>query len=145
MFHKRGSRWIVVGELIQRPASFDSLCAYAPSAVVADLFGVRCPPYRALHARRASPAVRKALIAALRADAYTRTLGPYKFDDPCVSRLDPLWAAAGLVFPDTGWPVWFHKSGDRWRVDYGHRRLPPRAIVLSLATCASYNASEYGA
>lgn len=146
LFHRQAKRWAAVGNLIQGSEPFDSLCAYAPSVVITDLFAIRCPPYPALHARPASSAVRKALDAALHADPYTRTLGRFTLYRPCVSRLNPRWAAATVELPDTAEVVWLHQNvARRWQVTYGVHHLPPRAIILSLAACSAYNAASYGA
>ena len=145
VFHRHGNRWRAVGNLIQGSEPFDSPCAYAPSVVITDLFAIRCPPYAALHARPASSAVRKALDAALRADPYTRSLGPFTLYRPCISRLNPRWAAATVELPDTAEVVWLHQNHGRWQVNYGFQHLPPRAIILSLAACSAYNAAAYGA
>jgi hypothetical protein len=144
-FRKEGAQWIPVGYLLKGSQPLDSVCAYAPSVVVTDLFGVRCPRYRALHARRAAPSVRNALTATLRADPYTRTLGPFRLGHACVSRLDPLWAAGAVGLTGTAQLAWFHRVGGHWHAIYAFQRLPPRVIILSLAACIPYDASEYGA
>jgi hypothetical protein len=150
VFHRRGTQWVLVGDVVPPGKPFDGLCAYVPAPVVVDLFRIRCPPYRALHARRASLAVRKALTAALLADPFIRANGGpssrVRVWNLCVSRLDSHWAAANVAFPDTGLVSWLHQVAGRWHVFLSWRLpYPPRAPVLSLASCVGYNAAEFGA
>jgi hypothetical protein len=150
-FHRTGDRWLVVPSLIQAGQPFDGLCAFMPTVVVTDLFRIHCPPLLALHARPASSKVRAALRASLLDDP---TIKQSDAGDPsrvrvlnsCVSRLDESWAAVAVAFPDTGLVAWFHGSDSHWRVFLSwHRALPPRDVILSLASCVKYNAASYGA
>jgi hypothetical protein len=149
-FHRKGTQWVLVGDVVPPGKPFDGLCAYVPVSVVVDLFRIHCPPYRALHARRASPAVRKALTAALLADPTIKANGGpssrVRVWNLCVSRLDSHWAAANVAFPDTGLVAWFHQVAGRWHVFLSWRLpYPPHAPVLSLASCVGYSAAEFGA
>jgi len=48
-----------------------------------------------------------------------------------------------------GGNYFFHRKDGRWRMTYrdnsGKGKLPPRSIVLSLASCTGYSASQFGA
>jgi hypothetical protein len=75
---------------------------------------------------------------------------PFHLVNACVSQLDATWAGGAMVLPDTSIIVWFHETTSGWRPVYFKRQahgttLPPRAIILSVARCVSYNATEYGA
>ncbi|MGH3541239.1 MAG: hypothetical protein ACRDTO_02500 [Mycobacterium sp.] len=152
VYRREGKQWHPVGDVVPAGKPADGLCAYAPASVIADLFRTHCPPYRALHARRAPQALRKELIDALLADP---TIRADDGGDPslvrswnaCWSRLDPAWASIAIAFPDTGLFAWFHRTGtERWRVFLSWRLpYPPRAPVLALASCVGYNAAEFGA
>ena len=159
LFHWQGRYWEPVTES-DRGQPVDGGCAYAPADVMSDLFGIACPPERAVHARVATAAETAALRAALRSDSVTRPFGdvPIEHCGPgsrckprsCISRLDSRWASALMDFSSTGGVVWFRRIGLRWRIAYETssiektRTLPPHAIVLSLASCVGYNAAQYG-
>ena len=147
LFHHSGGRWkLIWTRQSERPA--DGACAYAPAQVVRQLYDISCPSAAALHARTATTAEKAALTAAFHASKLT----PYSRDatglvDGCVSRVDANWAAALAKFKSgTKGVVWFKRAGS-WTVSaetlFGGGRLPPPRIVLSLASCAGYNAAEY--
>jgi hypothetical protein len=157
VFHYRDGAWSVayvfsVGQLA------DGGCAYVPASVMRDLFGITCPPERALHARRATVREQRAIRIAMLEDQLTRRFGNVPLEHcrtnakckpgPCVSRLDSSWASAIMDFQTTSGVVWFKRTGSVWRVadeTSGERGvLPPHKIVLSLASCVGYNAAEYG-
>jgi hypothetical protein len=125
----------------------DGACAFAPSAIVVELYGVRCPSWVALHARVATPGEHAQLVKAFRQDALTR---PYRtaarVTRTCVSRLDPRFAAAAIDLSSTGGFVWFERNP--WRVVFetvaSSGTLPSPKVVLSLASCVGYNAGQYG-
>jgi hypothetical protein len=152
IFHRRGTEWVAVGAGGTWPGRpFDGLCAYAPTAVVLDLFRIHCPPYRALHALPAPKTIRKTLTAALlAAPIIKRDDGGFPSRvtvfNACVSRLDSRWAGAAVAFPDTGLIAWFHETGGHWHVFTSWQlAYPPHAPVLSLASCVVYDAAEFGA
>jgi hypothetical protein len=127
-------------------APFDGACAFAPRAVVADLYGVRCPSWAAVHGRVATRGERTQLVAALHRSALTRDYPRSSVTRVCVSRADPRFAAAAIDLTSTEAFVWFRR--DPWRVAFEtvSRRgtLPSPRIVLSLASCVGYNAAQYG-
>ena len=130
----------------------DGACAFAPAAVVGDLLSIQCPPWPALHARHATPSELTLLRDAFRRSPLTRIYAQVKggsFGGACISRLDAHWAAASVGFPDTVVLMWFHRIEAGWTVvfenDTSHGTMPPRRIMLSLASCSGYNASGYGA
>lgn len=151
VLHRMRSGWTLVPHEAPRSGPFDSFCAFAPSSVVRDLFGIACPPPVALHARRANRPERTQLWATFRRDPLTReeAMHALRLANPCVSRLDSDWASATAVYGDTSLLVWFRRVGARWTVawDQGRpgRKLPARGIILSLASCTGYNAAMYGA
>lgn len=151
VFHRKASLWRYVGWPMEPGQPLDGICAYVPTPVVVDLFHIHCPLYRALHARRAPPRMRKTLTAALLADTRIRVLdggdsSHVRVYDACISRLNPKWAGALVAFPDTGLVAWFHEIRGRWRVFLSWRLpYPPHAPVLSLASCVNYDAAEFGA
>ncbi len=155
LFHRRGPSW--ARSFARNPAALveDFLpgrsvaaCPYAPARVVRDLYGVICPPERALHARRAS-ATESAVFNRLYLRATGLTAEQTRLYDECVSRLDPRWAGALSVFgpPDAhseleasfGGEWWFERQNGAWHL----ARRAPRAIEFSLATCVGTNASEF--
>lgn len=128
----------------------DGACAFAPATVVRDLLAVRCPTWRALHARAARATERDTIRAAFSRSPRTHRWAEHsRLIDICVSRLAPEWAAGDAAFPSTAGTVWFRHQRRRWIPVYdtidSQGALPPRAIVLSLASCTGYNAAEYGA
>lgn len=128
------------------------VCAYAPTAVVQDLYGITCPAWRALHARRATTAERASFRVAVQSSPLTRKYGRDQFQlvQGCVSRLKPEWGAAIGLFPNASGPIWFRRV-DRWEVYTDSLALarggnpPTPAVVLSLASCTEYSPSMYGA
>ena len=143
----RGTRgWTIVwGRLRDNPV--DGACAFAPSRVVLDLYGIRCPSWVALHARVATSGERTQLVQAFRRSALTRPYGKVgRATRVCVSRLDPRFAAAAIDLTDTRGFVWFQRSP--WRVVFetvaSSGTLPSPRVVLSLASCVGYNAGQYG-
>jgi hypothetical protein len=146
LFERRGGRWrVVLTRPSDRPA--DGACAFVPTGVVRELFGIACPGFAALHGRPATTAELNGMEAAFRKSPFTRYWRDAKrLSDVCVSRLDASWAAARAAFPDTSGVIWF-RHRRRWTVAYeslfGGGALPPPKIVLSLAACAGYNAAEY--
>lgn len=150
LLHRKGRRWDVAYLLssgIPGESSFDFACAHAPAKVMLDLYRVKCPPWRDLHARTATTAENHILLAAFYAVYRT----PLAFQrgtalfPACISRLDPSWAATGDAgpikressdeawMPQPGTTQWFHRQRARWRLV---KRLPPHPIVLSLLSCA---------
>jgi len=129
----------------------DGTCGFASAAVVRDLLQFVCPPWAATHARPATPAERAQLLAAFRSTPLTRGLLAKlleKLVRPCVSRLDPDTAAAGLQMSG-GWGLaWFRRTNGAWRSVYETVMPsgvhPSHAIVLSLASCVGYNAGQEG-
>jgi hypothetical protein len=125
----------------------DGACAFAPRAVVADLYGVRCPSWAAVHGRVATRGERTHLVEAFRRSPLTR---PYersaRVTRVCVSRADPRFAAAAIDLTSTGAFVWFRR--DPWHVAFetvsSRGTLPSPRVVLSLASCVGYNAAQYG-
>lgn len=121
----------------------DSACPYAPANVVHDLFGIKCPPEQALHARRANVKEAAALRAVFLshdkippADAAQAQLGYV-----CISRLNPNWAGAHThIGTSAGTTVFFHRKSGRWLLVYDSvaGRRPPHAILLSLESCVAY-------
>lgn len=118
-------------------------CAYAPAKVIQDLYGLTCPAWRGLHAREATTNETASMKA-----AFVPTLGKSLPADPqryvhlsaCVSRLDPGWAKAGVVYgdpekgemnSDAGPTLYFHRQGASWRI----AGRPSHAIALSFTIC----------
>jgi hypothetical protein len=112
-----------------------------------DLYEIMCPAIRAVRARIATHREWASLTAVFKLDRRTRRFAGFRLAHVCVSRLNAAWAAAIAEFPDTGIPVWFHETRSTWRVaSFGKAESTPAgSIVLSLASCAGYNAGEYGA
>jgi hypothetical protein len=148
LFHLAGATWrsVWTHESTQ-PA--DGACAYAPAQVVNDLLRLTCPPAKALRARPATGAE----LALLQNSFESSRLTPYwreakGLKPACISRLNGKWAAAQARFEGTEAILWFKRSG-RWHVAYetivGRGTLPPAPIVLSLAACVGYSASDFGA
>jgi hypothetical protein len=147
MLHRSIRGWTILwGRRRGEPS--DGACAFAPSKVVLDLYGVRCPSWVALHARAATPGERAQLVKAFRQDALTR---PYRtaarVTHTCVSRLDPRFAAAVIDLSSAGGGiVWFQRNP--WRVVFEtvarSGTLPSPRVVLSLASCVGYSAGQYG-
>lgn len=119
-------------------------CAYAPTKVMHDLYGLTCPTWRGLHAREAT----RDETASMK--AVYLTLGKKLPDDlqrqvhlgACVSRLDSSWAKAGVVFGEpekgeqyssAGSTLYFHREGAKWRIAI--KKQPSHAIALSFTTC----------
>jgi hypothetical protein len=151
LIDRRAGKWLVANT-VAVGTNPDGGCAYAPPDAMRDLYGVACPPPRALHARHATRAESATLTAAFKRDPKTRTYGHqrgFHLANACISRLNRSWASAIGEFPDTGIGVWFTKTGSTWRVAHFHPAGPepirPRPIILSLASCTGYNASDYGA
>lgn len=120
-------------------------CAYAPAKVIRDLYGLTCPTWRGLHAREATTDETAGMKA-----AFVPTLGKNPPADPqryvhlsaCVSRLDPSWARASVVYGEPekgeqyssfGGVFYFHREGAKWRIAITKR--PSHAIALSFTTC----------
>lgn len=142
LFHKRGDSWEIayitdVGQIAK------GACAYAPANVMADLYEIKCPSWRALHARRAGKNEATALLNAFFAATPSISVSDrshYSIVKACVSRLDPSWAVAGVFIAKSGQARFFHEQGVHWRLE----TRASRAIVLSLASCAGFNAELYG-
>jgi hypothetical protein len=125
----------------------DGACAFAPRAVAADVYGVRCPSWAAVHGRVATGSEKAHLVEAFRRSPLTR---PYersaRVTSTCVSRVDPRFAAAWIDLRSTGGVVWFRRGP--WRVAFetviSRGTLPSPRVVLSLASCVGYNAAQYG-
>ena len=140
------SAWRRVGffELVDKPVGF---CAYAPAAVIHDLFRIACPGRRALHARAASEVEKNELAAALQRRYGTQASSHMTIARPCVSRLDPNWASATIAATGNvdSANIWFQRKTGRWAVayspPYAKRGRPSDAIILSLASCVGYSAS----
>lgn len=146
-FLHRGTRgWMILwGNRQGEP--FDGACAFAARAVIADLYGVRCPSWAAVHGRVATGSERTQLVEALHQSALTRDYPrSARMIRVCVSRADPRFAAAAIDLTSTEGFVWFRR--DPWRVAFEtvSRRgtLPSPRVVLSLASCVGYNAAQYG-
>ena len=128
LLRKRGNAW---QSYVSEPRlRLIYLCAYAPRIVIHDLFGVVCPSERDVHARRPTKAEARRLRAAIRG-------GPFVFE-PCVSRLDPRWAA-GYVNEADQYIVFLHRSPSgrwiwAWALGRGSRE-PSNAVLLSLSSC----------
>lgn len=148
LFQLDGGHWKVVWTReSEQPA--DGACVYVPAPVARDLLKINCPSDVALHARAATADEAGLLKASFRSSKVT----PYgksalALTHPCVSRLSPDWAAAIAQFSGTSGVVWF-KHGSNWRVVaetlFGRGTPPSHVVVLSLASCAGYNPSEFGA
>ncbi len=146
---RRGDSWhILYGRTsTQKP---DGACAFAPAAIVHEFSpSITCPPWVALHARRATLAESVALRKAFGSSPLVANVRRFaKLASFCVSRLDARWASAAAELPDTGAPVWFHLRADgNWRLVYedieGKGHIPRPSVVLSLAACGGYNAAKY--
>jgi hypothetical protein len=144
LFHRVGTRWRRVGWFEKRshPIGF---CAYAPATTIRDLFGLVCPPWRALHGIPASSTLGRDLVRAV----LRWTPGPradFVLAHPCISRLDATWASA-LVKSTRSLEtllVWFRERGGKWSVavTQGERtHLPSPSILLSMAACVGYSGS----
>jgi hypothetical protein len=141
LFHRRGGRWdvayLVSGKPIWGLYQPEGVCAYAPAGVVRDLYRIKCPPWRALHARKATKRETQALLKAFVEVAPKLRLPPgirthYEIVDACISRLDSSWASGLDMFGGSvGQAQWFHRQGGRWHWE----RPPPHAIALSFAAC----------
>ena len=146
LFHRRGSSWARsyarnAAALVEdfRPGQSVAACSYAPARVVRDLYGVICPPDRALHARRAS-ATERAVFNRLHFTATGLTAEQTRLYDECVSRLDPRWAGALLVDgpPDShseleasfGGDWWFERRNGAWHLARSVHRAPSNSPSL---------------
>jgi hypothetical protein len=150
LFHREKGHWDFayvfdvlkgnVDELSHRSAF--SACAYAPANVIRDLYRIKCPPWRALHARSATKsetATMRAAFVSGETPKFSPSELPHVHVSACVSRLDPSWAVGGETEGEGGemsssagpWPLWFHRQGGRWRLEHP----PSHAIMLSLADC----------
>jgi hypothetical protein len=143
----RGWRYVWGRQTVEPPLG---VCAYVPFPVVRELYGVRCPPSRALHARRPKLLEERLLHDAFESSPLTRAYAyRARLGSLCISRLDSQWAAGLATLRETVGVVWFRRSG-RWSVAHetlderGLRTRPPAPIVLSLAACVGYNAAQYG-
>jgi len=143
----RGWRYLWGRQIVESPLG---VCAYVPPAVVRELYGVDCPPSRALHGRRPRPLEERLLHDAFDSSPLTQAYAHRaRLGSLCVSRLDSRWAAGLATLRETVGVVWFRRSG-RWSVAHetlderGLRTRPPAPIVLSLAACVGYNAAQYG-
>jgi hypothetical protein len=151
LWHYRDGGWhVVTGVQIGKPV--DGMCGYVSPHVVRAFFDTACPPWPAVHARRATPAERAALVSAFRTSPVTRAQAKLRgavLANACVSRFDPAWAGAIAEFPDTAVVVWFRRAARHWRVAYYENTTAPGqaplAIILSLASCVGYAADRYGA
>jgi hypothetical protein len=133
---------------LEAPA--DGACVYAPATVARDLFHVSCPPASALHARTATAAERKGILAGFKSSDITpwaRTA--LSLSHVCISRANRTWAG-GVANFESGSTVYVffrHKNG--WRPVFEsllqQTPPPPSAIVLSLASCVGYNPADYNA
>jgi len=145
LFHREPSGWHRTGVFEQGPRPL-GFCAYAAAVIIRDLFRIACPAWRALHARHAFPVEKHELVAAL-SRKYGVDDAHRVIRNPCVSRIDPNWAAATISAREHWDPAqfWFHQRAGRWRVayapPYGARGRPSGSILLSLASCVGYSAS----
>ncbi|MDX6451902.1 MAG: hypothetical protein QOH16_1951 [Gaiellaceae bacterium] len=147
VFLHRGTRgWMILWGN-EPGASFDGACSFAPPAVVADLYGGRCPSWAAVHGRVATPGERTQLVEALHRSALTRGYSRSgRVTRVCMSRADSRFAAAAIDLTSTEGFVWFRRAP--WRVAFetvsSRGSRPSPRVVLSLASCVGYNAAQYG-
>jgi hypothetical protein len=144
-----GGEWKVLWTRdLEAPA--DGACVYAPATVARDLFHVSCPPPSALHARMATAAERRGILAGFRSSDLT----PYAktalaLSHVCVSRVNQGWAGGVASFESGSTVYIFFRHTRGWRPVFEsllqQTSLPPSAIVLSLASCVGYNPADYNA
>jgi hypothetical protein len=144
----RGTWRIVWTREVEEPA--DGVCVYVPAAVARDLLGVSCPPAAVLHARTATAPE----LAQMKRSFLHSKVTPYAktstLSEACVSQLDPHWAAAVSLSRVSGGTafVWF-ELGKRWHPVFESSAqlgaVPPRSVMLSLASCVGYNPADFGA
>jgi hypothetical protein len=141
-----GGKWKVLWTReIEQPA--DGACVYVPTAVVTELFHVRCPPVAKLHARLARATEFTTIAKAFRKSKLT----PYaksatNLSHVCVSKLDPAWSAAVADFPSgSSVYVWFRHGKPTFESMMEGGLPPPPWVMLSLASCVGYNPSDFGA
>ncbi len=142
---RAGGSWkILWTRQSEQPA--DGACVYVPAPVAHDLLHVTCPPASKLHARVATASE----LALLKAGFLTSKLTPYaktgtRLKRPCVSRLNPKWAAAAAVSIAGGHTyVWFNRGKPAYESLVEAGPPPPPAVVLSLASCVGYNPADFG-
>ena len=140
-----GGKWRVLWTReAEQPA--DGACVHVPAAVAHELLDVSCPPAAKLHARAATAAE----VAAFSKSFHSSTLTRYAKSSSglgrvCVSKLDPAWAAAAASFPSgSSVYVWFRHRTVAFESLVQAGAPPPPWVVLSLASCVGYNASEFG-
>ncbi len=140
-----GGSWKVLWTReVEQPA--DGACVYVPAAVARELLDVSCPPPAKLHARAATAAEAAAVSRSFRSSTLTRyARSSSGLRRLCVSKLDPAWAAAAAAFPSGGSVyVWFRHRTVAFESLVQAGAPPPPWVVLSLASCVGYNASEFG-
>lgn len=146
ILHRGTHGWAILwGHRRNEPS--DGVCAFAPRAVVLELYAVPCPPWAALHGRGATPGEKAQLVGAFRGSALTRDYQRSgRVTRSCVSRIDPRFAASAIDLTSTGAIVWFRRGP--WRVVFetvsSRGTRPSPRVVLSLASCVGYNAAQYG-
>jgi hypothetical protein len=141
LFHRRGDRWDIV-YIAEKGRISDGACAFAPASAMRELYGIKCPSWRALHAKKATKRESRVLLTAF-VEWARKVYGSrphYEIAGSCISRLDSSWATGTNVMSGSpGGAQWFHKQGGRWR----RVARAPHAIVLSLASCGGFNAELY--
>jgi hypothetical protein len=133
---------------LEAPA--DGACVYAPAPVARDLFNVACPPESALHARMATAAERKGILAGFRSSDLTPfAKTALSLSHVCVSRANRTWAGGVANFESGSTVYIFFRHTNRWKPVFEsllqQTPLPPSSIVLSLASCVGYNPADYNA
>jgi hypothetical protein len=131
-------------------APADGACVYAPAPVARDLFNVSCPPAPALHARAATAAERKGILAGFRSSDLTPfAKNALRLSPLCVSRVNQSWAGGVASFESGSTVYIFFRHTKGWKPVFEsllqQTPLPPAAIVLSLASCVGYNPADYNA
>jgi len=125
-------------------------CVYAPASVARDLFHVSCPPPSVLHARMASAAEKKLILAGFRhSDLTPYAKNALSLSHVCVSRANGSWAGGVASFKSGSTVYIFFKHSKGWKPVFEsllqQAPLPPAAVVLSLASCVGYNPADYNA
>jgi hypothetical protein len=115
----------------------DDACPFAPGKVIKNLYGVECPPARAIHAERVTSSELKSLLKTYRDNINARGINRSALGlrNACISRLSKNWAGARGVYRG-GYlgVIFFHKVKRGWQF----ARNEPHEVSMSLETCVGF-------
>lgn len=116
---------------------FDNVCPFAPGKVIKGLYGIVCPPARAIRAQRATNSELKSLLKTYRKSIFARGINKSALGlrNACISRLDKRWAGAQVLYRGGYLGVmFFHKVKRAWQF----ARNEPHEVSMSLETCVGF-------